>query len=371
MTKRILFVVNHAGFFISHRLPLALSARENGYDVHIASPRSKHVPQLIATGMQWHELRLRRSSRQPWQELRTVRDLMRLYRQLRPDLVHHITSKPVLYGTVAARLTRVPAVVNAVSGMGHVFTLRMPLLRSAISAAYRFALRHPRMRVIFQNPTDRAFFIDRKWLEEGQTMLIPGSGVDVTLFAPGTPAPGDPIIVFPSRMLTTKGVGEFVTAATMLKKQGVRARFLLVGDPDPDNLASVAVKQLQDWHLSGAVEYWGRRDDVASILAGASIVCLPSYREGMPKSLLEAAACALPIVTTDVPGCRDVVRDGDNGFLVPVGDADALALSLARLIDDPALRRQMGARGRIRAVNEFALERIVEATVGLYNGLLT
>jgi glycosyltransferase involved in cell wall biosynthesis len=375
MSQRILFVVNHAGFFLSHRLPVALAARAAGYDVHVATPSSRHAPRVLAAGLVWHDLRLSRSRRNPVGEVTTIADLYRLYRSLRPALTHHVTSKPVLYGTPVARAAGVHAVVNAISGMGHVFARENgapSLLRSGVEAGYRVALRHPRMRVIFQNPEHRAEFVRRGWVRHTEAVLIPGSGVDTAAYLPATVHRQEvPLIVLASRMLWTKGVGEFVEAATELAREGVAARFALVGEPDPDNLASIPEDQLRAWAAAGAVEYWGRRDDMPKVLRHSDIACLPSYSEGLPKSLVEAAACGLPIVTTDVDGCRAVVCHGENGLLVPVRDSTALASALRRLIDDPVLRRCLGAAGRIRAEAEFSLARVIAAHLAVYGELLS
>jgi glycosyltransferase involved in cell wall biosynthesis len=363
---RILLVVNHAGFFLSHRLPHALAAREAGYDVHVATPSSKHVPLIRDHGLPWHELRLTRSGTNPLSEAVALASMARLYRRVRPSVAHHVTSKPVLYGTVAARAAGVPAVVNAISGMGHIFARGGGLARRAVGAGYGVALRHPRMRVLFQNGADRDMFLARRWARPQQAVLIPGSGVDTELFVPGPGGAAAPVVVFPARMLTTKGLMEFVEAARILRARGAAGRFVLVGEPDPDNPASVRLDQLRAWDAEGTVEYWGRRSDMPAVLAGADVACLPSYHEGMPKSLIEAASCGLPIVTTDVPGCRDVVRHGDNGLVVPVRRAPELADALQTLLADAGLRHRMGRRGRERALAEFAMEHVVAQLLGVY-----
>lgn len=371
---RILFVINHAGYFLTHRLPLALEARGRGWDVHVATPRSRHVPEIEAAGLEWHEVPLRRSGTNPIEELRTLFALRRLYRSLRPDLVHQVTQKPVLYGTLAARLAGTPAVVNAVAGLGHLHIargIRYRALRFAVGVGYRFALRHPRMRVIFQNPDDMALFVDHGWLSPGDAAIVPGSGVDLEAFSPeGHRASGERLtVLFPSRMLRTKGLVELVGAARLLKSRGRPARVLLVGDPDPDNPASVAESEILKWVDEGLVEYVGRQKEMPGWYRQADIVCLPSYREGLPKTLVEAAAMALPAVTTDVPGCRDVVRDGETGFLVPVRTVEPLADGIERLALDEDLRRKMGRRARERAEREFSLERVLELTFAIYEEL--
>jgi glycosyltransferase involved in cell wall biosynthesis len=373
--KRILFVVNHAGFFLSHRAVLALAAQKRGYDVHIATPDAPEVERIRALGLPWHELRMSRSGVAPHRELATLFSLLRLYRRLRPDLVHHVTMKPVLYGTLAARLTGVPAVVNAITGLGHVFSPvgGSPLLGKAIGLVYRSILRHPHMKVIFQNVEQREAFVEGKRISEQEAVLIRGAGVDVEAFKPtGSACNGVTTVTLISRMIETKGVREFVAAATCIRAKGSSARFILVGDPDPDNPASIPESCLRKWHSDGVIEYWGHRADIAQVLAQTDIACLPSYYpEGVPKCLLEAAAAGKPIVTTDTPGCRDVVRDGENGFLVPYKDVPALATALERFIRDPALRRAAGQRGRERAVREFSVDKVIDETLDVYAALLS
>ena len=375
MQPRILFVVNHAGFFLSHRLPLALAAQRAGYDVIVVTPKSRHVPQIEAAGLAWAPLRLSRSGTRPWTEAMTLASLYGTYRRLRPDLVHHVTSKPVLYGTPVARVAGVRAVVNAISGMGSNFSHDLSgsgTVRSLLSVGYRTALRHRNMRVIFQNESHQQEFVRRGWVRADQSVLIRGSGVDTDVFAPATAVPeGVPLVVLVSRMLHSKGIADFVGAAERLRLEGVNARFALIGDPDPDNPDSVREDELRAWHDEGAVEYWGRREDVADVLRGAVIACLPTcLPEGVPKSLIEAAACGLPIVTTDIPGCRELVSDGVNGFLVPLRQVESLAAALRTLLNDPALRARMGAAGRARVLEQYSLPRVVDAHLAVYGELL-
>lgn len=374
MAGRVLMVVNHAGFFLTHRLPLAVAARDAGWDVHIATPQSKHVPAIEASGLAWHRVRLTRSGTNPLTEMRAVADLASLYRRLRPALVHHVTTKPVLYGTAAARITGVPAVVNALAGLGHLslagdFFHRV--LRGGVRLGFRAVLRHRNMRVIFQNEDDRGAFVDRGILALRETVIVPGSGVDPDVFRPtNRPRGNPPVVVLPSRMLYTKGVAEFVEAARILRARGITARFVLVGEPDPDNPASIPADVLVRWTAGGLVECQGRRDDMPAVYAESDIVVLPSYREGMPKVLIEAAACGLPAVTTDVPGCRDVVEHGRSGLVVPVRDGGReLAKAIETLIGDEALSRAMGRRGRELVLERFALSRVIDQTLSLYGEL--
>ena len=375
MTARILFVINHAGFFLSHRLPIALAARDAGYDVVIATPRSKHVPRVKAAGLDWVEIALSRSGRNPIRETQTLFSLYRTYRRVRPDLVHHVSSKPVLYGTPMARLARVPAVVNAISGMGHAFAEEHgppAIVRKAVAAGYGISLRHPRMRVIFQNVEHRDEFVREGWIVPGQAVLIPGSGADTDVFVPADRTPHEvPLVVFASRLLYTKGIVDFLEAARLLSGRGVRARFVVVGEPDPDNPGSVSRVDIDKWQQTHPVEWWGRREDMPQIFAAADVVCLPSfYPEGIPKVLIEAASSGLPIVTTDTPGCREIVRDGENGLLVPIRNPAAVAEALERLLADPALRTRMGHRGRQRVLESFSLRHIIEQTLATYRELI-
>jgi len=370
---RLLFVVNQTEFFLSHRLPIALAAKHHGYDVHIATPTSPGVDVIREAGLTHHVLAFSRQGMRPFAELATLRALFRLYRKLRPDIVHQVTIKPVIYGSAMARLTGMPAVVNAVSGLGYVFVsrgLKATLLRRAVRWAYRRALNHPNSRVIFQNNDDLELFTRDKLVRPQQAILVKGSGVDLKRFAPTKPPKGTPVVLFASRLLRDKGVCEFVDAARALQSDGIEARFVLVGDVDPGNPASMSTETIKGWDQERVIEWWGQREDMPAVFAQVHIVCLPSYREGLPKVLIEAAACGRPIVTTDVPGCREVVRHNDNGLLVPANDSGALVNALRQLIIDPALRDRMGRRGREIAVQEFSLERVATETLAVYRMLL-
>ncbi|SEL60746.1 Glycosyltransferase involved in cell wall bisynthesis [Ectothiorhodospira marina] len=298
--------------------------------------------------------------------------IARLVRREQPDILHLVTIKPVLYGGIAARLLGVPGVVSAISGMGYLFTEgRSGLLQRLSRLMYRLALRHPHGRVIVQNEADRDALRAMGALREGADVLIPGSGVDLDVYSPSPIPSGDsPIVLLPARMLWDKGVGEFVEAARQLLEQGVKARFVLAGPYDPHNPAAVPEGQLQTWQAQGPVEWWGQQEDMPRVLAAASLVVLPSYyREGVPKALLEALACGRPVVTTDAPGCRDVVEPGKNGELIPVRDAAALARAIGELLSDRSRLEAMGRYGRLKAEREFGVERVVEAHLAIYRSL--
>ena len=370
---RILFVDNDVNSFYAYRIDLALAARDAGFEVHVAAPPGKAAEILRSEGLKYHPIPMTRSGLAPWKEFSTISTLFRLYRRTKPDLVHHLRLKPVLYGGLAAYGARVPAVVGLLTGLGYVFiaeSRRALVMRKLVVLSCKVAFRHSNQRIVFQNPDDQGVFIQNKILPAAQTVLIKGSGVDVHTYVP-TPEPeGVPVVVLASRMLRDKGVVEFVEAARELRESGVSARFVLVGDTDPGNPTAVSAEQLQAWADEGVIEWWGHQSDMRKVLSQSNIVCLPSLREGVPKVLIEAAACGRAIVTTDAPGCREIVREGENGLLVPVRNSKALADALRLLIESAPLRALMAAKGREIAVEEFSVERVVNETLGVYRELL-
>lgn len=362
---KLLYVVTEDWYFVSHRLPLAVAAQAAGFEVAVATRAGRQAETIRHAGIRLIPFALSRRGGNPLAE---VMALWRLYRRESPDLVHHVALKPVLFGALAAWLARVPAQVNAVAGLGWLFTssgrivrLARPVLRGILARL----LNQQHSLTIVQNPEDLAL-LERSGVQASRLRMIRGAGVNLQIFYPLIPLPGPVCVVLASRMLWDKGVGEFVEAARRLTEAGISARFVLVGGPDPANPASVPEPILRGWHGQHGVEWWGRREDMPAVLQAAHIACLPSYREGVPKSLLEAAACGLPIVTTDAPGCREVVRDGVNGLLVPVRDAAALAAALEKLIADATLRRRLGEQSRIRAEKEFGMETVIAQTLAAY-----
>lgn len=371
-SRRLLFIVNDAAFFISHRLPLAIAARDNGFEVHVATPEAKASTKIKDAGFIFHAIPLSRSGKNPVNELKSLMALYRLMRQVKPDLVHLVTIKPIIYGGLVARILRVPAVVAAVSGLGYIFTsnrLSSKVLRTGVTQLYRLALGHAHLKVIFQNPDDRELFLQNKTCSPSQTVIIRGSGVDLMTYKASPERIDKTVVVMISRLLKDKGVFEYVAAAKMLKAEGSTARFLLVGDSDEGNPAFIDKFLLEQWQREGIVELLGFREDVAQLIEQANLVVLPSYREGLPKVLVEAAACGRAVITTDVPGCRDAIEPNHTGLLVPVRNSYALAEAMKQLIDDAAYRQQLGRAGRLLAEREFAIERIVAAHMKVYHEL--
>ncbi|HEY9271825.1 MULTISPECIES: glycosyltransferase family 4 protein [Achromobacter] len=371
--RRLLFVVNNPAFFMSHRVPVALAAQQAGYEVHVATMDGPAVADIEALGMTHHAIPMTRSGKHPLQELGTLLALIRLFRRLRPQIVHLVTIKPVLYGGIAARLTRVPGMVAAISGLGFVFlsnSLKMKLVRAVVARLYRLALGHPNSRVIFQNASDRDLLKSLGAVRDAQVVMIRGAGVDLDEYRAQPEPPAPPVVVtMVARLLRDKGVQEFVQAARLLRERGLPVTMQLVGGVDAGNPASATQDDVEAWQREGCVSALGERFDVAALYAASHIAVLPSYREGLPKSLIEAAACARAVVTTDVPGCRDAIEPGETGLLVPVRDAQALADAIARLAEDPALRQSMGAAGRALAEREFNIERVARVHVEIYDAL--
>ncbi|MCK9283054.1 MAG: glycosyltransferase family 4 protein [Rhodocyclaceae bacterium] len=371
---RILFLVTEDWYFISHRLPLAIAARDAGFEVTVVTRVSDHGDAIRAAGLRLVPFEWSRRGMNPFRELVVLARLVALYRLERPDIVHQVALKPVLYGSIAACLMHHRLrVVNAIAGMGFVFSSGARLarvLRPIVVRAYRMLLGGRDRLLILQNPDDQKLLIAAGAISPDRIRLIRGSGVDPQRFSPVPEPPGPPLVVLASRMLWDKGIAEFVDAARLLRRANVVARFVLVGDTDRENPAAVPTSQLEAWRKEGVVEWWGRRDDMPDVLVKATLVCLPSYREGLPKVLLEAAACGRALVATDVPGCREIVADKANGLLVPARDFEALAAAIGELLADPVRRKKMGERGRSRVLEEFSEEKVVANTMAVYRELM-
>lgn len=371
---KILFFANTDWYLYNFRFSLANAIRNVGHEVVFVSPPGVYAMRFQEAGFRWIPVSMQRRSLNPWTEIFLILKLANIYRKERPDIAHHCTIKCVVYGSIAAWLAKVRCVVNEVTGLGQVFVgsgFFIRLLRPVVVGLLKLSFKMSKGRVIFQNNDDRTLFLKKGLVAESDTFLIKGSGVNIEYFTP-SPEPENsvPLVVLASRMLWAKGIGEFVDAARILRDAGVAARFVLVGESDPGNPGAIPTTQLEAWNKSGIVEWWGRRDDMPKVFANAHIVCLPSHREGLPMVLIEAAACGRPIVTTDTPGCRDVVRHGLNGLLAPVNNPKRLAEAIRTLIESPALRKQMGEMGRNIAVNEFSESRINAETLQVYNDLL-
>ena len=371
---KLLYLVTEDWYFCLHWLPVARAARDAGFDVVVATRVRQHGKQIEREGFRLIPIRLRRGSVNLFREMVSVIELIRIYQRERPDLVHHLTLKPVLYGSLAADVAGVPAVVNTLTGMGYVFTSdqwKARLLRPIVRFGFKMLLSRSRSRLILLNPDDLRMLVEAGDIDPDRGTVIRGPGVDIAHFAP-TPEPeGVPIAAMVSRMLWQKGVDVLVEASRRLRQRGIPLRVVLVGELDSDSPDSIPEQQLHQWCVEGVVEWWGHRDELASVWAQAHIAVLPtSYGEGIPKALLEAAACGRPIVATDVPGCREIVREEVTGLLVPAKDPTALAGAIERLATSAELRRRLGGRGREIVVSEFSESSVVERTLEVYQSML-
>jgi glycosyltransferase involved in cell wall biosynthesis len=376
---KLMFIVNVDWFFMSHRLPIALEALSKGCDVHLATTVTDKKEELEKLGITVHPLLIGESKGGIFQFISSFFEIISVLKKVRPNLVHLVTIKPVLLGGIATRLTKVEAVVAAISGLGSVFSARgflASIRRRIIGGIYKEALKHKNLKVIFQNENDKAILKELTGLSKTQIHMIPGSGVNLDLFNSEAIADDEMKFIFAGRLLYEKGIGEFIQAAQSIlaeataKKQKVK--FILVGAPYPNNPSSVKLEEIKEWEKSGIIEYWGVRKDMPEVLRQAYAVVLPSYYgEGLPKILIEAAASGRAVITTDHPGCRDAIINNVTGLLVKTRDAIDLANAMRRLIDSPEQTKQMGLSGRKIAEQKFAIESVTNEHLKIYTELLS
>lgn len=400
---KLLYFIGVDWFFYSHFLDRALAAKRAGYQVVVLTSVTREDDLLAKQGIKLISIPFARRSIHPKRFLRNLRDVVRVLRAEKPDIVHQIALKPILIGSLAARWLGIKRVINAVVGLGFAFSSDTWPARVAkwfVSLMFHLVLDKRHAKTVFENADDRAYFLEQGWVREGGAVLIRGAGVDIQRFKPRQPIvrggtgfaaatdiaaeancrnipqaesePQLPIVMLLSRMLWDKGISEFVEAARLLRQRhgNQYARFVLVGDPDDDNRGAIGREQLHSWQQEGVVQWWGFKPDVENMLVQATISCLPSYREGLPKSLLESLAMGLPCIATDVPGCREAVIDGVNGILVPARDSTALANAIDHLLQNPALREQYGKASRRLAVEQFSCEIVNQETLALYDQVL-
>lgn len=366
---RLAIVANRDVFFLSHRLPIALEALRRGWEVYLLAPDTGRRAEVEAYGINFVDVPISRSGSNPFYEARSVVALAKAYRSIRPDIVHHVGLKAILLGGLACRLFKVKHVVNAVSGFGYVFTGDgRRILRQVVSKVLRWVCGQGNESYIVQNPDDAAQVLAIGLCKKERITLIKGSGVDLKHFA-YTPEPPESMvrILLPCRMLYDKGVMEFLGAAQSLRERlEGKALFVLAGDCDSGNKTVVPREELQRHEIPGYIEYIGFCKDIYSELQRSHIVVLPSYREGMPKSLIDAASVGRPLITTDAIGCRECVDDGVNGYLVPVRSVEALAEAISRLALSVELRQRFGLASRRKAEKEFSIEHVLDKTFALY-----
>jgi len=371
--RKILFFIGADWYFCSHRLLLARGLHQAGFEIVVLTHVTNDGDRIRKEGFRLVESTLARGSLNPLSDVRSFVGTLRTYRREKPDIAHHVGIKPILYGSLAGLMTSTPALVNAFAGMGYLFNStdrKARVVRLGVVAAMKALLNRSNSRVILQSEESKASLVRTGFLSKERTVVIRGSGVNVSEFAPTPERPGVPLAILPSRMLWDKGVREFVEASLILKARKVPVRMALVGAPDPANPSAISVPQLEAWRDDGSVEWWGHQGDMPAVFAQSHIVCLPSYHEGVPKVLIEGAACGRPLIASDIPGCREVARHMENAVLVEPRSASALADAIGLLANDKELRLRLGARGRRMSVEEFSVEDVIARTRALYEELV-
>tara|TARA_B110000211_G_scaffold133702_1_gene153275 strand:- start:3205 stop:4320 length:1116 start_codon:yes stop_codon:yes gene_type:complete len=366
---KLLFIVNVDWFFISHRLPIAIAAIKKGYEVHIACGITVRKAELEGLGIVVHPLSISRSGTSLIKELKVIQEMNVVVKQVSPDVVHLVTIKGAVYGGIVTRFKKIKVRVASISGLGFVFIdkgFKARILRFLVTKLYRIALNSLNTKVIFQNENDKNIFIQNKIIKPEQSLIIRGSGVDLVTYKYLPEPAGEKVIMFLARLLKDKGLVEFCDAAVALKESGFKGRFVLVGDIDLHNPNSLSQEELSNYINSGYIEHWGFTTNAAEIIAKSHIMVLPSYREGLPKSLIEAAACGRAIITTDVPGCRDAITSNETGLLIPVKSSEAIVRAIKILCDNDDKRIAMGKKGRALAESCFKIDDVIETHLKLY-----
>ncbi len=377
MQKKLLFNLTEDWFFCSHFLDRALAAKKNGYNIYVCCKNNNRKSDIEKYGFKFISLKYKRSGINPIYELYILINNILIYKSIKPDIVHHISAKPIIYGSIAARICNIKSVINAPVGLGYVFTsdtLKSRFLKPILKILMLFFLDNhhginKKNKVIFENRDDLNYFLRLGALRKEDSCIIRGAGVKIKKLRPKKSLSKLITVTVISRMIKDKGIYEFISAARDLKKENPETRFLLAGDIDSQNPSSLKRETLINWNNEGIIEWLGWVDDIEKLLLETDIVCLPSYREGLPKALLEAAAFGLPIVTTDTVGCRDVVKDGVNGFLVPIKNVDELVNKIGQLLKSKLLRERMGEESLKMALNLFSEDIIISQTLEIYKEL--
>jgi glycosyltransferase involved in cell wall biosynthesis len=371
MARKILYLVSEDWYFVSHRLPMARAAKRAGYEVHVATRVDECGDEITCEGFVLHPIHWRRGSVNPARLLAAVLETRRIYRQVKPDLVHHVAVVPAIIGSLAA--LGLPIVrLNALAGLGFAFTsdtAKARAVRPFARLLLGWLLRRPNTAVLVQNPDDYGVVVALS-LRKETIALIPGSGVDTDELVPLPEPAGAFTIAFVGRLLDDKGVRPLVQAHKLLNERGATVQTLLAGEPDPFNPASIPARVLDEWRHIANLRLLGHVDDIRTVWAQAHAAVLPSRREGLPKSLLEASACGRPLIATDVPGCREIAREGVNALLVPPDDSEALAKAIETLINDHELRARFGKASRQIAVDDYSNRRVGNEITALYSRLL-
>ena len=373
MAKRLIYIVSEDWVFVSHRLTLAKQAIKDGYDVAVITNISNHEDVLLSAGLKVFNINFCRSFKRPFSDIHSIYQLIKLFRLLKPEVIHNVGLKMSLISSIAAFIARVPVAINAYTGLGYVFSsndILARVIRLLLNSPLKYLNHRASTWVVFQNEDDEALFENSNLINKERTLLIKGSGVDVNEFPFSDELPGQLKVMLASRLLWDKGVGEFIEASRQLKISYPEVTFVLVGDVDEQNPLSLTKEIIDSWVNEGFIEWWGHKQNMPEVLKLAHIVALPSYREGLPKVLLEAASIGRALVATDVPGCREIVRDGVNGFLVQAKESKYLAEAIEKLILNKELRTQMGLKSREIIKTELSSEIINKQFIELYNSAI-
>ena len=371
---RILFIISEDWYFVSHRLYLAKVAINSGYKVALLSHFTNHREIIEAEGIKTIAWPLNRSSRNLYKEIEAIKSIVSTIRQFKPSMIHSVAMKPVIYSAIACNLSGLKSRIFALAGLGFVFTSSKrsaKILRPFLKVIFSLLFKGKKTKLILQNPDDQRQLLSKGVINPKNIRLIRGAGVDTKTFSFKTIPSNMPIIILPSRMLWSKGIQDFIDCAKVINIDNIMARFVLVGTPDDQNPDSISTQLLTEWHKDGVIEWWEFQSDMPNVFHQSTIVCLPTtYGEGLPKSLLEAASSGRPIVTYDVPGCREIVKDGYNGFLVKAKRVDGLVEAISKLLNDRELCIEMGKNGRKLVEKHFTQEKIAKETMAVWEELL-
>ena len=369
--KKLLFIVNIPEFFISHRLSLALLAKKKGYQVHVATSNSESYKKIENYGFHCHKIFLKRGSLNIFYEFLTFISIYRVLKNLRPDVIHLLTAKCNIYGGLASKIINVPKIIHAITGLGYIFidsnNNLKNILKNIVIFLFKVSIKSDSL-VIFQNKYNLDLFIEKGIIKDVQGKLIHGSGVNTEVFFHSNEIKNDnPIVLFPSRLLKEKGVETFVKAAIILQNK-IKLRMIIAGDLDNENPSAISRHQIEEWVSLGMIEWYGHVVNMPDLLSKSSIVCLPTYYpEGIPKALIEAASCGRAIITTDMPGCNEIVENNINGVLIPIKSPERLADEIVKLIENFDLRKKYGNNGRKRVIDRFSSKIVDNATIKIYS----
>jgi len=369
-----LYFVAEDWYFWSHRRLLALAALDKGYDVYVVTRVNDYAQKINDLGIKLIPIKIDRHGKNIIQELKLIKEIIEIYKKIKPDIVHQIAIKPILYGTIATLFVKTRKIVNTFPGLGHVFESKRfwdRKIRFFLMNIFKLLFKIRPVKVIVQNMDNADLLINAGVCEERNLSLIRGSGVDLREYIQSDEVSNSPIILFASRLLWQKGLADFVAAASIVRESNTNVRFVIVGEPDKNNPNSVPETTLNEWNEGGLVEWWGYQSQMLKILSKVKVVVLPSfYGEGIPKILIEAAACGKPIITTDMPGCREIVIHELNGFLVKPHNPEVIADHVRQLLEDDGLCKQMGKEGRRLVESEFSIEKVNAETLLIYDELL-